>query len=233
MATLEAGTIQELEPGEDIKFSEPADVGNSYEQFERQVLLRIAAGVGMPYDMLTGDLSQTSYSSIRAGILSFRRLCEQIQYTVFIHQFCKPVWRAFIEAAVLAGKLDARDFQANREEYLAVDWHTPKWAWVDPEKDVKAEVIAIRAGLKPRSVSLNEQGMDEETVDAQYAADNERADSYGHVFDSDPRLTDARGAARGTGEADAEEPEPGEGEGKTQGEGETAGPGKGKPENEK
>jgi len=203
VATLEAGTMQELEPGEDVKFTDPADVGGNYESFERMTLLRIGAGLGLPYDMLTGDLSKTSYSSIRAGILSFRRLCEQIQYGVFIHQFCRPVWRAFIEQAALAGRLDARDYQANREEYLAVEWHTPKWAWVDPEKDVRAEVIAIRAGLKPRSMSINEAGMDEEEVDAQIAKDNERADRLGLVLDSDPRRTDARGAEK----VEADDPE--------------------------
>jgi lambda family phage portal protein len=194
VAQLEAGTMMDLEPGEDVKFTDPADVGGNYEAFERQTLLRIGAGLGLPYDMLTGDLSQTSYSSIRAGILSFRRLCEQIQYGVFIFQFCRPVWKTFLEAAVLAGQLDARDYQANRADYLAVQWHTPKWAWVDPEKDVKAEVLAIRAGLKSRSMAINETGEDEEEVDRQIAQDNARADEYGHVFDSDPRRTDARGA---------------------------------------
>jgi lambda family phage portal protein len=196
VAKLEAGTMMDLEPGEDVKFTDPADVGGNYEAFERQTLLRIGAGLGLPYDMLTGDLSQTSYSSIRAGILSFRRLCEQIQYGVFIHQFCRPTWRAFIEAAVLAGALDARDYRANRADYLAVQWHTPKWAWVDPEKDVKAEVLAIRAGLKARSMSINETGEDEEAVDQQIAKDNERADELGLVLDSDPRRTDARGAQK-------------------------------------
>ena len=187
--------MTELEPGEDVKFSEPADVGGNYESFERIQLLRIAAGLGLPYDMLTGDLSKTSYSSIRAGILSFRRLCEQIQFGVFIYQFCRPTWRAFVEQAVLAGKLDALDYMANRDDYLAVQWHTPKWAWVDPEKDVKAEIIAIRSGLKARSMSINEMGLDEEEVDRQIARDNERADELGLVLDSDPRKTDARGQA--------------------------------------
>ena len=196
VAQLEAGTMMDLEPGEDVKFTDPADVGGNYEAFERQTLLRIGAGLGLPYDMLTGDLSQTSYSSIRAGILSFRRLCEQIQYSVFIFQFCRPCWQSFIEAAVLAGQLDARDYQANRADYLAVEWHTPKWAWVDPEKDVKAEVLAIRAGLKSRGMSINETGQDEEEVDRQIARDNERADELELVLDSDPRRTDARGAQK-------------------------------------
>jgi len=68
VAQLEAGTMTELDPGEDVKFSEPADVGGNYESFERIQLLRIAARLGLPYDMLTGDLSKTSYSSIRAGL---------------------------------------------------------------------------------------------------------------------------------------------------------------------
>ena len=97
---------------------------------------------------------------------------------------------------MLAGKLDARDYLANRDDYLAVQWHTPKWAWVDPEKDVKAEIMAIRAGLKARSMSINETGMDEEEVDRQIANDNERADELGLVLDSDPRKTDARGAEK-------------------------------------
>jgi lambda family phage portal protein len=196
VAQLEAGTMMDLEPGEDVKFTDPADVGGNYEAFERQTLLRIGAGLGLPYDMLTGDLSQTSYSSIRAGILSFRRLCEQIQYGVFIFQFCRPCWRAFIETAVLAGRLDARDYQANRADYLAVQFHTPKWAWVDPEKDVNAEIKSIRAGLKSRGMSINETGQDEEDVDRQIARDNERADALELVLDSDPRRTDARGAEK-------------------------------------
>jgi capsid protein len=92
--------------------------------------------------------------------------------------------------------LDARDYQANRADYLAVEWHTPKWAWVDPEKDVKAEVIAIRAGLKSRGMSINETGQDEEAVDRQIARDNQRADELELVLDSDPRRTDARGAQK-------------------------------------
>ena len=65
--------MTELEPGEDVKISDPADVGGNYESFEPIQPLRIAEGC-LPYDMLTGDLSKTSYSSIRAGILSFRRV---------------------------------------------------------------------------------------------------------------------------------------------------------------
>jgi lambda family phage portal protein len=44
-AGLEPGTLQLLEPGEDVKFSEPGDVGGSYEAFFRQQLRMIAVGL--------------------------------------------------------------------------------------------------------------------------------------------------------------------------------------------
>ena len=45
--------MTELEPGEDVKFNDPADVGGNYEAFERIL--------GLPYEMLSGDLSKTSF----------------------------------------------------------------------------------------------------------------------------------------------------------------------------
>ena len=195
-AMLEAGTMMDLEVGEDVKFTAPADVGGNYEAFERQMLHRIAAGVGLPYYMLTGDLSQASYGSLRAGMLAFRRLCEQIQFGCFVFQFCRPTWKAMVEAAVLSGQISAKDYAVNKADYLAVDWRTPKWDWIDPEKDLKAEVLAVRAGFKARSQSIHETGEDPDTVSAQIKSDNEEADANEFVFDSDARRTDNRGAQK-------------------------------------
>ena len=66
-----------------------------------------------------------------------------------------------------------------------------------PEKDVKAEILAIRAGLKSRGMTINETGMDEEEVDRQIARDNDRADELGLVLDSDPRKTTPKGLLAG------------------------------------
>ena len=182
-----------LLPGEDVKFTEPGDVGGMYTEFMRVQLRAIAAGLGVTYEQLTGDLERVNYSSIRAGLLEFRRRCEQFQHQVMVFQFCRPVWQAWVEAAVVAGEIDALDFAKNRNQYLDVEWRPPSWDWVDPLKDMNAEVVAVRAGFKPRSAVINEMGYDEEVVDRQVAADNARADSLGLTFDSDPRKTTGNG----------------------------------------
>jgi lambda family phage portal protein len=98
--------LQILEPGEDIKFSDPADVGGSYAEFLRMQFRAVAAAMGITYEQLTGDLTGVNYSSIRAGMLEFRRRCE-VQHGVLVHQLCRPVWAAWMKQAVLAGALDA------------------------------------------------------------------------------------------------------------------------------
>ncbi len=106
LSGLEPGTMQLLDPGEDIKFSEPSDVGGSYEAFMKQQLRAIAVGTGITYEQLTGDLSGVNYSSIRAGLIEFRRKCAMLQHNVVVFQLCRPVWNRWLELALLSGELD-------------------------------------------------------------------------------------------------------------------------------
>src|SRR5690606_37645427 len=73
LAGLEPGTMQLLEPGEDVKFSQPAEVGASYAEFLRVQLGAGGAAMGVTYELHTGDLTQAHYSSVRAALLEFRR----------------------------------------------------------------------------------------------------------------------------------------------------------------
>ena len=199
LAGLEPGTLQILEPGEDIKFSDPADVGGSYSEFLRNQFRAVAAAIGVTYEQLTGDLTGVNYSSIRAGLLEFRRRCEMVQHSVLVHQLCRPVWAAWLKQAVLAGAIEAPGFArggaAKRRQYLQVKWIPQGWQWVDPEKEFKAMLLAIRAGLMSRSEAISAFGYDAEDLDREIAADNQRADDLGLIFDSDPRRTSKDGGS--------------------------------------
>ena len=189
LAGLEPGTLQLLEPGEDVKFSQPADVGGSYSEFMRQQFRAVAAAMGITYEQLTGDLTQVNYSSIRAGLVEFRRRCEALQHGVIVHQLCRPVWRAWMTQAVLEGRLQLPGFvrdDERRRAYLACKWIPQGWQWVDPQKEFNAMLTALRAGLMSRSEAVSSFGYDAEDMDREIAADNRRADGLGLVFDSDP-----------------------------------------------
>lgn len=179
---MEPGSLIPLPPGADIQFSNPADPGD-YGAFVKNHIRAIASGLGVPYELVSGDLEGVTYSSIRAGLVEFRRRVEQLQHSVIVFQFCRPVWERFVRLAALSGALDARGFERDPAVFLAVEWLPPKWEWVDPLKDARAEIEQIRAGLKSRSQSIAERGYDAEAVDAAIAADRQRETALGLVFD--------------------------------------------------
>lgn len=184
LAELEPGTVQLLEPGEDIKFSAPSDVGSSYETFMRQQLRFIAIGMGLTYEQLSGDLTGVNYSSIRAGMIEFRRRCEMLQRHTMVFQLCRPVWNKWFQLAVLSGRISLPD---NSFKYRSVKWIPQGFEWVDPLKDQQADQMAMKNGVKSRSQVVSELGFDVEEVDKEIAADNARADKLGLKYDSDPR----------------------------------------------
>ncbi|GAA0569498.1 phage portal protein [Caenispirillum bisanense] len=175
---LEPGTLKVLPPGFDIKFSEPAEIGETTE-FLRTQLRAIAAGLGITYEQLTGDLSGVNYSSIRAGLVEFRRKVDVFRWTVLVPQLCRPLWDRFITLRVLRGEIPAGAFERDRRAWLACDWNPPAWEWVDPLKDIQAETAAVEAGFKSRSQVVAALGEDAERVDALRAEDEARAKRLG------------------------------------------------------
>ena len=206
------GTMQVLLPGEDVKFSEPADVGPHYMDFMRTQLRAVACAMGVTYEQLTNDLSGVNYSSIRAGLIEFRRRIEQHQRNIIVHQMCRPIFARWMDTAVMAGMLRIRDYYDNRPIYQDAKWVAQGWAWVDPQKEISAVVLAIRAGLMSRDQAVALYGFDAEILDREVALANERTDALGVVYDSDPRYRSKTGLypfgrnEGGNAEMEAEEP---------------------------
>jgi lambda family phage portal protein len=155
---------------------------------------------GMPYRLVTGDTSRENYSSLRARLVEFRRRVEQLQHGVVAHQLCRPVWTRWMETAVLAGALDLPGFAAAPARWRAVQWIPPRWDWVDPLKDIQAQVLAIDAGLLSRRKAVEATGYDIEEIDRENAADA-RATELGLGYRTKPGETQgARATAPGGAE---------------------------------
>jgi lambda family phage portal protein len=193
---IEPGTFPALPAGKDVKFSQPVDVGQTYEVWIKQQLREIAVGMGVTYEQLTNDLSGVNYSSIRAGLLEFRRRVNQMQYQIIIHQFCRPIARRWMDAAVLSRALPipVSDYLRYKKNYLRINWTPDGWPWVDPVKDQIADQMEIRNGFNSRARVVARRGDDVEVIDEEIAEDNKRADAAGLILDTDPRKTGKSGA---------------------------------------
>ena len=110
--------MQILEPGEDVKFSQPADVGASYAEFPHAVP---GGGSGDGHHLRDADRRPDASELLvdPAGLLEFRRRCEAIQHGVIVHQLCRPIWRAWMEQALLEGALALPQFTEKKRDYFA------------------------------------------------------------------------------------------------------------------
>lgn len=66
-----------------------------------------------------------------------------MQQQYLIDHFFIPVYEAFIESAVLAGKISIKDFHTKKESYLQHEWIAPGMKWIDPLKEANANKIAL------------------------------------------------------------------------------------------
>jgi len=183
---LQPGTIQVLADGEDVRFSEPTEVGGSYEAFQFRSLCSISVAVGLPYHTVSGDLSKANYGSQRGGQVEQRRRMDQFQHMTLIFQMCRPIWKRWMQAAVLVGAvpISPAEWIAQRDEVSAAKWIPPSWPWIDPLKDRQAQALAEDRGWTSRSDIIEAEGYDPEEVDARIAADKAREAELGLVFKS-------------------------------------------------
>jgi len=174
---LEPGTLKFLDPGQSVTFSTPARIGAEVIDFAKITEREIAVGLGLPKSVLTGDLSDVNYSSIRAGIVEWRRRVEALQHSVIAFQALRPIWRRWATIMVLSGRV-----LTTVKAALPVRFITPKQQWVDPSKDVEAELAAIGGGLMSRREAVTSRGVDIEALDQEIATDNARASKLGLSF---------------------------------------------------
>ncbi|MCO7725788.1 phage portal protein [Brucella intermedia] len=173
--SLEPGTVRRLPAGYDIKFSSPTQAGEvaSFLRFNLQML---AAGLGLPEHMLSGDLTNANYSSLRAGLLPFRQRVEQVQYGVLVPQLLNPVWRGVMTIAALTGDV---------ESVPKVEWLPPAWQQVDPEKAAKADAAELAAGLTSRRKLVAARGWAIADLDQEIAEDRAREKTLGLNFEKE------------------------------------------------
>ncbi|MCV2870642.1 phage portal protein [Defluviimonas sp. WL0002] len=189
--------VEEFSPGmvaytagaQSIEFSQPAAAGGVAE-WSRTQLMIIAAGFRVPYALMTGDFSQSNFSSNRAGLNEFRRMVDQLQWQCIIPMLCQPIWDWFILAARTQGLLPEGDGP------IGVEWAPPRFESVNPKQDADADLAEVRAGFSTRSQKIAARGYDPEEVLDEWRKDAEAADAALLVFDSDPRRVAKAGSAQ-------------------------------------
>ena len=174
------GSIHVLPENRRMEFSTPPSASD-YGPYTLANLKRVAAGLGITYEALTGDLSDVNFSSARMGWQEFGRNVDSWRWQLFIPRVCHRIMDWF----VLFGGIN-----------VTTDWTPPARVMVDPIRELPPIIDAVRAGLMSLSEALREQGYNPETVLREIASDNALLDELGLVLDTDPRKTSGQGQSQ-------------------------------------
>jgi lambda family phage portal protein len=173
---LKPGRIEDLLPGEDIKFSNPPPA-DGIKDFAAHVYRSVAAGMGITYEALTGDYSNVNFSSARMGRSEMARNISAWQWLLMVPQFLNRLAEWTLEAMALQ--------YPTLTKGVTITWVPPMRELVDPIREISALVTKIKAGLASRQSVIRELGFDPERVIEEIKRDQELADELGLVFDTD------------------------------------------------
>lgn len=175
---VEPGMFEDLPMGTDFVPWDPTHPNGNFDGFNKAVLRGIGAGLGASYATLSGDLEGVNYSSIRAGLLDERDEWTRLQRWVAEH-ICQPIFAKWLRLAIMSGRVSVPLTDYDRLVRSTI-WNGRKWQWVDPEKDLKAAVLAVENGFRSRREIVREvYGQEIEDVFEDLASEKELAEDLG------------------------------------------------------
>lgn len=170
---VEPGIIEHMGPNKEITLAQPPTVDN-YGEYSSSIMQGVAAGYDLSYEQLTNDYSKVNFSSGRMGWLENDKLISEFQNEVIINQLCKPVFKWFVTAAFLKGKVDS-DIKAT--------WTAPKRQMLDPLKESKGTKEMVGGHLYSWQGAVRDLGRNPDEVFEEIVEDHQRFAEAGIPMD--------------------------------------------------
>ena len=154
-----AGGLLKLDPGDRISVPNIPAPSNQFAPYMQSVNQMIASGCGVSYASLTSDYSKSNYSSSRLSATEHKETFRILQDEI-IDQLLEPIYEKFLPLALLNIGADFTNLD-QREHHK---FNGRGWAFIDPQKEVKANIDAVNAGFTTVTHVLADQGLDLEEV---------------------------------------------------------------------
>lgn len=178
LQSIRPGMVKYLSPGEKVETANPSRSITSAKDFISLQERLAGAGLGLSYELMSRDFNNSSFSSARQGLLEDRKTFEPVQEFIANH-LCTPIYNEWLDMCVTVGLLKIPDYWQNREKYQNVEWMSPGLNWIDPQKEVQADILAIQNGGKTMAQWCAERGYDWREQLEQMALEKATAEAMG------------------------------------------------------
>jgi len=180
--------LLDLDPGDDAEFIESNTPSTEFSAYCEKMIGASLKALDIPYSFY--DESFTNYSGARQALLQYEQSaqCKRADVQQFLNQL--TAWRVglWIEDGELA--LPKGMMLGD----VTWDWIPAGLPWIDPLKEVNADVTAIQAGLSSRQQVCRERGQDFFSIADQLAQEHAYMKEKGLI--SDPVEVPASGDER-------------------------------------
>jgi len=151
---LEPGMAKYIDTDEEVEQLKPQHPGTQFGELRAAIKRDIGHPLGMPLELTDLDFSRVNYSSARASLLAAYR-------TFMRHQerFASRVMRRIYQWRI-AKWIKAGDLSGGPEDAWSHEWVMPRWPWVDPLKEIQANLLGIDAGATTLAEVTASQGKD-------------------------------------------------------------------------
>ncbi|GGC70740.1 phage portal protein [Chelatococcus reniformis] len=194
--SFEPGMVERLRSGESVSFATPPTT-QDFGPYASATLHEVAAGLGIPFETLTGNLGEVSFISGRLGRINFRSNVDAWRWNMIVPQMLDPLAAWTLEAAAVA---------TGSTEPFRLGWTPPRWEMLNPAEEIAAAKDAIRSGLSWLSEEQRVAGYDPEDVRAGIIEDLAWLDANEVTLDVDPRRVTNRGVAQKNADPNAPDP---------------------------
>ena len=172
----QAGVFEQLPAGMDFKAFDPTHPTSAFESFTTTVLRGIASGLNISYHSLSNDLTSVNYSSIRQGALEDRSMYQIYQQFVIEH-FVNPIFQSWLEMAISTGYINLPMGKFDKFA-KSVNYIPRSFAWIDPLKEMQANVLGLQNGTITYADISSSYGRDTEELFEQHQREIELAKQY-------------------------------------------------------
>src|SRR5260221_7603729 len=82
----------------------------------------------------------------------------------FISSVKQREFLEWLKIAILSGKVPGVSIDDAEDIADCAHWRGRRWSWVDPQKDIQANIMAVNAGLESKTSIIEGMGKDIEEV---------------------------------------------------------------------
>lgn len=145
---LGSGAMLSLAQDEDIAIANPNRPNVSFDPFVQAILRQVGVALELPFELLIKHFT-ASYSAARSALLEAWKFFLERRQWLATH-FCDQVYEAWMEEAILLGRINAPGFftdAAIRHAYLSNMWIGPAPGQINPKDEAAAAEKRINLGI--------------------------------------------------------------------------------------